>query len=408
MDKPKLRPLQAVAVRHEGELMVQLFDPAQLSDHVAIVPEQMVVLLALLDGTRTLADIQGALSRHFGERIPSQQIESVVQQLDEALFLDSDRFADHVRELTEAFRAAPLREATSAGSGYPAEPAALKTHLDELFTADDGPGRPEAGSADGELVGLVAPHIDFARGGPSYARAYKALGDGCDADLFVVLGTAHHGRDALYILTDKDFATPLGTVKTDAGLVHALAEHWDGDPFAEELVHRHEHSVELQLVFLQHLVGDRDIAVVPVLCGAMAQAVGAEGRPSEVAAVADFTAALREIIAGSGRKACVIASADLAHVGRHFGDDYALTPQVMGDVERADLKALDHVLSLDADAFYETVMLDGNARHLCGVPAICTLLAAVEASRCELLDYRQAVDYEIDRAVTFASLALYA
>lgn len=408
MEKPKVRPIQAVAVRQDGEVVVQLFDPSGLSDRVAIVPPQMMFLLALLDGTHTITDIQAALTRRFGELVFSHQIQSVVDQLDDALFLDSDHFAGHVRQVTEAFRAASVREAASAGSGYPAEPAALRAHLDELFTADGGPGLPQPASAEGQMVGLVAPHIDFGRGGPSYARAYKALGDGCDAELFVVLGTAHHADDALYILTAKDFATPLGTVATDADLVQALAERWDGNPFAEELLHRYEHSIEFQVLFLQHLFAGRRITLLPILCGAMEKTVGDERRPSEVAAVADFVAALREVVAASGRRTCVIAGADLAHVGRHFGDDYSLDPRVMGDVERADLKTLDHVLSLDADGFYEMVMLDGNARHLCGVPAIYTLLAAVDASRCELLDYRQAVDYDLDRAVTFASLALYA
>ncbi len=407
MDKPKLRPIQAVPVRQDGEIAVQLFDPSGMTDLVAVVPQQMMPLLALFDGTHTITEIQATLTRRLGRLVFSHEVLGVLERLDEALFLESERFEAHVRELAAAFRAAPVREAASAGTGYPAEPGPLRAALDGCFTADGGPGAPRPGAADAGLVGLVAPHIDFGRGGPCYAHAYKALAEACDAELFVVLGTAHFARDALFILTDKSFQTPLGTLETDADLVHALADRCGGDPFAEELVHKREHSIEFQVLFLQHLFAGRSIELLPVLCGPMEQAVG-EASPGEAAAVTDFVAALREELAASGKRVCVVAGADLAHVGRHFGDDYSLTPGVMGEVERADRDALDHVVGLDADGFYEAVMLDGNARHLCGVAPICTLLATVDASRCELLDYRQATDFDLQRAVTFASLALYA
>jgi len=408
VDKPKLRPLQAVPVRQDGQVFVQLFDPARLTDHQVVVPQEMMFLLAMLDGTHSVLDMQVALTRRTGQLVLSHQIQQVVDQLDEALMLDSERFAAHVRELEEGFRREPVRRASSAGAGYPAEPVPLRALLDSCFTADGGPGAPRAGAGDGSLVGLVAPHIDLTRGGVCYGHAYKALAEGCDAELFVVLGTAHFARDALYILTRKSFETPLGTLRTDGGLVEALARRCGGDLFAEELVHRTEHSIEFQVLFLQHLLGDRPIEMVPVLCGSMEARVGDEQSPGEVGEIRDFVGALRDAIAESGRRTCVVAGADLAHVGRQFGDDFSLTPALMEDVARADRDTLGHVERLDADGFYDAVRIDDNARHICGVPSIYTLLATVDAARCDLLAYRQAVDYDLDRAVTFASLALYA
>ena len=406
MENPKLRPIQAMPVRYHGRQMVQLFDPAGLSEHALAVPQEMLPVLALFDGTHSITDIQAILTRRFGRLVFSDEIRGMVEQLDGALLLDSERFAAHLVALTQAYRAAPVRQPASAGSGYPKDPSKLRAAIDRFFTGPDGPGAPQPGTADGQVVGLVAPHIDFERGAVGYAHAYKALAEGCDADLFVVLGTAHHANDALYILTVKDFETPLGTMRTNADLVHALAERCPGDPFAEEVVHRGEHSIEFQVVLLQHLFAGRAIELLPVLCGSMELVVG-DGVPSQTPAVADFVAALRETIAESGRRACVIAAADLAHVGRQFGHDFDLTPRLMSEVEQADRAALEHVVSLDADAFYETVMLDGNARHICGLGNICTLLATVDAARCELLDYRQAVAREAGCAVTFASVALH-
>ncbi|MBM4034692.1 MAG: AmmeMemoRadiSam system protein B [Planctomycetes bacterium] len=412
LDKPKLRPIEALPLRRQGRVVVQLHDPARISDRVLIVPQETLFLLSLLDGTNSVVDIQAALLRQFGELVFSDKIQEVVQQLDDALFLDSSHFRAHLAKAAEEFRQSPVRLPSSAGSAYPADPRELSTQLTGLLTAEGSSSlKSEIGNRKSQIanpvVALIAPHIDFARGGPSYAHAYRVLAQDSAADLFVILGTAHQAQDALFILTRKSFQTPLGTLPTNADLVEALARRYGRDPFAEELVHRNEHSIEFQAVWLQHVLGGRQAEMLPVLCGSMERAVGDERSPREVPEIADFFDALREAVAASGRRTCAIAAADLSHVGRQFGDDYELTPQVLEDVESADRAMLAHVVALAPDAFYDSVRGEGNARHICGVPPIYALLATTDATSCTLLDYRQAADYPLQRAVTFASLALH-
>ncbi|HUT32513.1 MAG TPA: AmmeMemoRadiSam system protein B [Planctomycetota bacterium] len=425
MDKPKLRHVEALPLRQRGRVFIQLHDPARISDKVLVVPQEMLFLLSLFDGTNTVQDIQAALLRQFGELVFAEKIQEIIQQLDDALMLDSRRFRARVGEIAEEFRRCPVRPPCSAGSGYPANPLELGATLDALLALAEEP----SGAGHGEsrvtrhassatchsslatphspLVGLIAPHIDFERGGPSYAHAYKALAEECPADLFVVFGTAHQAQNALFTLTRKSFETPLGTLPTNAELVEALASRYRRKPFAEELLHKNEHSIEFQVLCLQHVLRGRQVELLPILCGSMERKVGSRKSPRHVAEIRDFLDALRDVLAESGRQVCTIAGADLSHVGRQFGDEYELTPQVMADVERADREMLAHVERLDADAFYDCVRADGNARHVCGVPPIYALLAATPASRCTLLDYRQATDYDLQRSVTFASLALY-
>lgn len=364
----------------------------------------MLFLLSLFDGTNTIRDVQAAILRQFGQLIPSAQIEEVVSQLDEALMLESARFRAHLTALDAAFRASPTRPPASAGYGYPAEPEALAELLDGLFGQAADPGQ-----TPGTMVGLVAPHIDFQRGGASYASAYRTLARDCPADLFVVFGTAHFAQKEPFTLTRKSFETPLGTLPTNAELVDAVASRL-GQPglFAEELLHKNEHSIEFQAVCLQHALRGRRAEMLPILCGALELAAGEAPSPRSVAAVGGFLDALRTVLAESGRQWCAIAGADLSHVGPAFGHDFDLTPQVMADVERADRETLACVERLDPDGFYASVQADGNARHICGTAAIYALLATAPARRCTLLDYRQAADYPLQRAVTFASLALYA
>jgi len=408
LDRPKLRPVEAVPVRQGGRIYVQIHDPARLSDKLLIVPQPMMFLLAHFDGAHTIVDIQAALLRQFGELVHSDRLREIVRQLDDALLLDSEHFRQHLAAVTEEFRARPVRLPASAGAAYPAEAAPLAEALDGYFTAAGGPGLPGRAGGDARLTGLVAPHIDFHRGGPCYAHAYKAVAEHCPAELFIVLGTAHFARGALYILTRKSFETPLGTMATDAALVDALAQRYRRQPFDEELVHKTEHSIEFQVVWLQHVLRGRRAILLPILCGAMDERVGDNASPRDVPEIADFVAALRDVVRESGLRACIVAGADLAHVGRQFGDEFDLTPQVMADVEQADRALLAHVEARDADAFYDALRADDNARHVCGGPPIYTLLAATDAASCRLLDYRQAADYEAQRAVTFASLALYA
>jgi len=403
VDCPKLRPVEAVPFRRGESVLVQLFDPTRVADKVVVVPQEMLFLLSLLDGDHSVVDIQAALMRRFGQLVFSEQIEQVINQLDEALLLDSERFREHVRKMEEEFRRAPVREPCSAGSGYPADPEELVAMLDALHARlDDRPAR-----GAGELVGLVSPHIDFERGGISYAHAYQALAAGCDAELFVIFGTAHFARDALFILTTKDFRTPLGVAPTRGELVEKIAARCTQDLFAEELVHKNEHSVEFQVVCLQHILGGREFQILPILCGSFERRVRDDDSPREIPEVAEFLEALAEVVAASGLKACFIAGADLSHIGRQFGDEFDLTPTVMADVEAADRRTLGFLERMDPDGFNRDVCSDDNARHICGLPAIYALFAAVGAGRCDLLDYRQATDYDLQRAVTFASLALY-
>ncbi len=407
-DNPKLRPIQAVPVRHNGRIGVQLFDPSRLTDHALVVPRETMAILSLFDGSHSVVDIQTALLRATGEFVLSTDIQGLVDKLDEALLLESDHFRAHVRHLEEVYRSRPVRPPCSAGQGYPAAPDALRLEIDGHFSAQ-GLSTSTAPPASERLVGLVAPHIDLTRGGPTYAHAYQALATGAsDAELFVIFGTAHYCREAQFILTRKNFQTPLGTVRTDENLVETIAQRAGADCFQEELVHATEHSIEFQVIFLQHLLDGRAVDILPILCGPLDRHVAEGQAPGDVPEVTRVLDAVRQSVAETGKRVCVIAGADLAHVGPQFGDDFDVTPQVMEDVERADRESLAFVESLDPDGFNETVQADRNARHVCGVAPIYALLKTADARRAELLDYRQASDPDLGRAVTFASLALYA
>ena len=176
----------------------------------------------------------------------------------------------------------PQRPAALAGLCYENEPVKLRREIEAFFIAPGGPGQiPQPNSDGAALSGLIAPHIDPRRGGPAYAHAYGELLTRERPDLVIILGTSHYGSGPqLFTATRKDYMTPLGAVATDREFVDRLAARYgDGDLFADELLHRNEHSIEFQALFLAWALGTAGYKVVPILVGSFHEMVAERRRP---------------------------------------------------------------------------------------------------------------------------------
>lgn len=394
--------------------MVALRDPAGFTSSVLVLPIPLLDMVSLFDGERSIGEIQEVLTRRRGRLVMSDEIIEVADALDEGGFLDSARFADRRREMEREFREAPLRPATHAGGAYPGDPEALRTQMDGFFDAPDGPGtiRWEDGARGAlpaepprPLRGLIAPHIDFHRGGPAYAWGYRDLAERCPADCFVILGTCHSGMANPFAVTLKDFDTPLGSAPVDREFVDALARRAGQDLFGSEFSHRAEHSIEFQAVFLRYLfAGRREVTIVPVLTSFVHEAIARDRGPEDDPRVSRFLDALGETIAASSRRICVIAGADLAHVGPRFGDPDPVSPPFLAEVEREDLAMLTTVTAGDAQAFFESAARDGDRRRICGLSPIYALLRSVGDASGALRRYGQWPDPQ--GTVTFASVVM--
>lgn len=351
---PRLRAVEAFPVEHDGQRLIGLRDPSGYASGVPLLPPVVVEIVALLDGTRTVLDLQAGLMERHGALVPRDDIERVIEVLDARGFLDSDRFRTRRAEVDRAFLASPRRPAGHAGMAYPGEPAALREAMDGFFAGAEGPGAIRWMPAREPAVrGLIVPHIDFGRGGPAYAWGYRELAERADADLFVVLGTCHAGMSHPFGLTRKDHDTPLGPVPVDRDVVEAIAARAGQDCFAAERAHRVEHSIEFQAVFLRYLyAGRRDVTIVPVLASFAHEALARGREPEDDPRVPRFLDAVRRALDDSGRRAVVIAGADLAHVGPRFGDHAPLTPEAMAAVEREDRAMLAAAVRDGAAGFF--------------------------------------------------------
>ena len=402
---PRLRAVEAFPVEHEGRRCIALRDPAGFTDRIAVLPGALLDLVSLFDGEHPIEAIRDVIRRRHGEAPSVEQIVTLVEQLDDAGFLESERFAARRRATEDAFRRSPVRLAAHAGGAYAGEADALRAQIAGFFAHADGPGTPSAAPAPrpGTLSALIAPHIDFHRGGPTYAWAYQEVLERSDADLFVILGTCHAGMADPFAVTLKPYDTPLGPVAVDRDFYDALDGRAGQDLLASEPAHRAEHSIEFQAVMLQSLLGGRrPFTILPVLASYLHEAVWAGAEPEDDPRVPRFLDALRETIAASNRRVCLVAGVDLAHVGPRFGDPDPNTERSLAAVERADRAMLESVVAGDARGFFAQVAADRDARRICGLSPIYSLLRLLPTGPGRLLQYRQWPDPE--GAVTFCAV----
>lgn len=409
MDYPRLRYIQASQVTLDGGTRVLISDPLHFAKGPLAMPAVTYFIISHFDGQHSLIDIQEAFARQFGQVLERDKIENLIEQLDQNHYLDSERFR---REVLDVFYQSPVREMAHANTCYSSEPEEFRQQALKLFHSEGGPGAPTDGNRHLPSVrGIIAPHIDLRFGGSCYAWAYKELAERCDADLFILLGTSHYSMNPshLFIATEKDYRTPFGLAKTDRAFVRALQQNYrEGDLFAEEILHRIEHSLEFQTLFLHYLLGGRrDFTIVPILVSSFHHSVLSQTLPIEDERIRSFVNALKGTIAQSGKKACFVAGVDFAHVGQQFGDQGPMKRETIEWVAAEDHRLVQALEKVDHADFFAEIAKNGDKRRVCGFSSMYTFLNVVEASHGRLLKYGCATDMYPESLVSFASLAFY-
>src|SRR5438309_9900438 len=373
-------------------------DPYRFSDVTLIVPAPLVQCLELFDGEHTDLDLREALVRITGDLSVSDIEQHLIGALNSAGFLETEEY-DHMREQRiEQFGALTVREPTHAGSAYPVEQSELRLTFDNYM---NGAARAQT---DG-LIGIAAPHVSPFGGWESYRAASSALAPSYRDRTFIILGTSHYGEPDRFGLTRKKFVTPYGEAVTDLAIVDELETKAPGAVRMEDYCHAVEHSIEFQVVFLQHLFGP-DIRIVPILCGSYATSIYVKGQPEDQSEVAAFLDALGEIGARERNRILFVLGIDMAHIGRRYGDKLeAVADQAeMIDVAARDRARIDRIQAGDARGFWELVKQNRDDLKWCGSAPVYTFMKAVPNARGTLRGYQQ---WNIDEAsvVSFGAMA---
>ncbi|MCI0461038.1 MAG: AmmeMemoRadiSam system protein B [Gemmataceae bacterium] len=412
-ERPQLRPY-LLPVHDSGDPQhVYLIDQLGIAPEPARLPRREFLWLLLFDGQRTLRDIQAeAMRLAGGEIIPIEKFAHLAERLQEALVLDGPRF--------RAVADAPVREPRCIGC-YEGEPEPLRRQLERLFTGPKGPGLPRTPRPAGRLRAALIPHIDYPRGGSTYAWGFKEVFEQTDASLFVIIGTSHcaahpltlgHSgqRASRFTLTRKDFKTPLGIARTDQDYIDRLVRHHGPGLFDDELMaHLPEHSIELEVVFLQYLYEKvRPIRIVPLVVSSFHDCVASGEAPSRQEDVQRMIQALRRAEEETKEPICYIISGDLAHIGRKF-TPYAppLTAPILEHSRAQDQAILRQTEAASALDFFRVIADESDSRNICGLPPTYTVLEAARPGRGKVLHYDQYVHPRGFESVSFASVAFY-
>jgi AmmeMemoRadiSam system protein B len=391
------RDLEFFPVAHEGKQLVLI------RDHLGLVQEGKAIELALyqfmslLDGSRDLRDVQMAMMRQQGGvLVGMEEVKALVSHLDEAFLLESESFLKAKNQIVQDFEARPVRPCSHCGRSYPLDAGELEYRLDDILKASPS----KAARPEGRVVALVSPHIDLSVGQRGYASAYQWL-EWTSPFRVVVLGVGHQMAHDLFSLTEKDFETPLGTVKGDKAAVRALG-HAGGDVLAaNDFAHRAEHSIEFQILFLQHLLKDREFTIVPILCGFVGTGLPEFSREAYLSRTGSFVEALREIVAEEDT--LVVAGVDFSHVGPKFGHE-APAQHLTGRSEAHDKNLLASLSDLNVQEFWEEAKRSEDQFNVCGFSALALLLEVLPPCKGHLLHYETWHEEPTRSAVSFASM----
>jgi MEMO1 family protein len=266
----------------------------------------------------------------------------------------------------------------------------LNKEIEDSFFSERGPGDLPVKRSEKKMKAVVVPHAGYSFSGACAAWAYKEIAEAKFPKAFLLLGPNHHGLESG--ISIEDWKTPFGLVKTDKDLVREIKENTDLD--INEDIHVHEHSLEVQLPFLQFACRDRmhDIRIVPVMIG----------RDWDFKKIGEQ---LYEVI--KDKDIIVIISSDFTH----YGPSYSYVPFTTDVPERInalDKGAIDLILKLDTSGFKDYVNSTGIT--ICGYMPILVFLAMMEQAgtkpRTELLMHYTSGDVlkNYKNSVSYASI----
>ncbi len=283
-----------------------------------------------------------------------------------------------------------VRSPVVAGTFYPEDPDTLRKAIEESFLHSIGPGGLPSVSSERvrESSGFVVPHAGYIYSGPVAAHTYYQLALEGKPDTFVVIGPNHTGYGALVSVYPRGkWSTPLGVVDVDEELARNIITN-SGYAELDYGAHVDEHSIEVQLPFLQYLYGE-DFMIVPIVLALQTPDVAR-----------DLAKAIYDAATHLGRDIVVLASSDFTHYEPHES------------AVKKDLEAIKKVEELDTDGFYK-VIRELNV-STCGPGGIMvaieyTKLVYKENARAKLLKYATSGDTSGYKAavVGYASIRFY-
>jgi AmmeMemoRadiSam system protein B len=380
--------------------MIAFHDPYHLTDHGIALDYNTLSILQLLDGFHDLRDIQAMLMKQQGGRIVYvSEIESFIESLDRACLLESPSFHQKMCGLRSEFSNRPTRLPVHAGKSYVSEPAQLAQFIEN---AENNLSQDYLQHIPNNIRGILAPHIDINIAKDIYVNTYRYL-KGKNYDIVVILGINHHVQEGLYCISEKNYITPFGEIKTDKEFIRKLKKRVPEGTFApDDFGHMTEHSIEFQTIFLHHyLTGP--FTIVPILCGGVHEFIQHNTNILTDERFLEMVSAMKDLLDEGKERILLVAGVDLSHVGQKFGDQApadALLPQAITH----DKMILSYLCRGEPENIFREVLETRDRYHVCGLPAILLFASLLAEKRADILHFETYRERETESAVNYASL----
>lgn len=430
--RPKLRAVRAFPAQTEsGQQAVGLADRTQVSDRIVMQTPAVMHILPLMNGERDIDEIVSAVGRGLTRRI----VEMLVAQLDDAGLLCGPRFDAMLAKMRSEFDAARnLPPATTAnlaeaiaqaelGEGATEEEkvAIAPRKLIEALDAWIAKALESAADPTFETLpqALVVPHIDYPRGWINYGSAWGRTRVADRPERVVILGTNHFGQGTGVVGCNKGFETPLGVCEVDQALISGLERRLGAEDarrlFAERFDHEREHSIELQIPWIQHCLGKDASGAYCRVFGALVHdptVNNGDSYDNQGLGLQPFLAALQATIAELPGKTLIVASADLSHVGPAFGDPAPLAgdgsepTNARNKVFQHDREMIELLRQRKTDELIAAMAWQQNPTRWCSIGALTATFGLVEPSDVRILNYSAAMDQQGLGMVSSVAMAL--
>lgn len=286
-----------------------------------------------------------------------------------------------------------MRKPIVSGMFYADNFDELSNQINDSFHSKFGPGALPVKKRDNEIFGVIAPHAGYPFSGPGAAWAYKEIAESKFADVYIMLGLSHSGFKSCVSL--EDWETPFGTVKTDTEFARVLMAN--SGLKHDEKAHSQEHSIEVQLPFLQFANKDclNQIRICPIIV-------------SEDNAYEEIAQSIKKTIEQTRKKAILIASSDFTHYGVNYGY-FPFSDDIKENMYRLDNGAIEHIKKLDPEGFLSYI--NDTGATICGRTPIAVAIASCKllgAKKAKLLNYYTSGDITKDysSAVGYGAISI--
>ena len=284
-----------------------------------------------------------------------------------------------------------IRNPIVAGQFYEADFNTLEQQIKQSFLHEKGPGALPTKKRYKNIMGIISPHAGYFFSGAGAAWVFKEIAESKFADVYIMIGLSHAGFRSCISL--RQWETPFGIMNVDKAFAERLIRN--SRLKEDEFAHSQEHSIEVQLPFLQFVNKDylEKIKIVPII-------VSPDLKYEEIAD------SIKKTIDELKRNVCIITSSDFTHYGINYGY-MPFTTDVKKNLYELDKKAIDSIKRLDAHDFIGYTEQTGAT--ICGkypIAVMISLTKLLNAKKVRLLHYYTSGDISGDynNAVGYASI----